>query len=433
MPRSAAEFVHFIASHFRPIEAMCRQHARFVSDDEIAAFLRAFETEDKNVGRLISRMRDVGALVELAGEWAPPPFLVEFMEKVSQRHALASPRVIQSWVETLELHMTDLSAKIDAANSGFGTFDIEGSKFLLREIADVFHTIVRTVQDNCERIALEVAEYRTIEDSGRLRGRLSRLIQLHDQYLEPIIRIVDVGGDFYAVTGNVSNCCARIAALTESAADGITEDSRFIQKEVIWLRRVVVRRAEEARRELAPLCEAAVRESKIAAGVNRALEAVRLDQWQSLFLELRFPVVDEKDGTLFSDLAVEKFLRLAGKAEAASPPRVATTEQKPMHIALTPEDVIERLELIDSVDDLLAWVLESCDDVDLDSAVQLFHAVIERADRARHTEVRKEYERGGFVVDAACWTWKGRSDGDARTAPPADRIARSARRGLPLA
>lgn len=96
MPRNVQEFISFIANHFRPLEAMCRQHARFSSDDEIVAFLRPFEESDKNLTRLIGRMRDVGILVELAGEWAPPPFLIEFIEKVSQRHALASPRVIQS-------------------------------------------------------------------------------------------------------------------------------------------------------------------------------------------------------------------------------------------------------------------------------------------------------------------------------------------------
>lgn len=432
MPRSAGDFVNFIAGHFRPIEAICRQRARFTSDDEIAAFLRAFESEDKSLSRLIGRMREVGVLVELAGEWTLPPFLVEFIENVSQRHALASPRVIQSWVETLDHHVTELSTKIDAASSALSSIDADGTKFLLREIADVFQTIVRTVQDNCDRIASEVAEYRTIEDSGRLRARLNRLIQLHDDYLEPIIRIVDVGGDFHAVTGKVANCCTRLSVMADAITASVGEEARIIQREVVWLRRVVVRRAEEARRELSPLCEAAVRESKIAVGVNRALESIRLDQWPSLALEGQFPIVDDRDGTLFSDLAVQRYLKLADTAESAQPPRVTTTEQKPLRLGLTPEDVAERLEPIEAVDDLLAWILETSDEVDLNHAVRLFHSVIEsRSDRAKHTEFRKEYTRHGFAVEATCWTWKGPPHGDSRPTSPADRPPRATRRRIP--
>ena len=425
MPRNAQEFVVFVANHFRPLEAMCRQHARFASDDEIANFLRRFEEEDKNLTRLIGRMREVGVLVDLAGEWAAPPFLAEFIEKVLERHALASPKVIQSWVETLQQHVVQLATQTDSANFDFGAFDADAGRFLLHEIADVFQTIVRTVQDNCDRIAFEVADYRTLEDSGRLRSRLNRLIQLHDEYLEPVIRIVDISGDFYAVAEQISNCCARIAILAEGATNGIAEESRFIQKEVIWLRRVVVRRAEEARRELAPLCEAAIRESRIAKGVNRALESIRLRQWQPLELASNLAVVEEKDGTLFSDLAIERFLHLAREAKAHAPPRVPTTAQKLLQIPLTPDDLIDRLELIESLDDLLAWVLESCDDVDLDAAVRLFHVIIEaRPDRARHTASRRDYERRDLVVNAACWTWNGQADGDASIAPDDGRPTR---------
>lgn len=433
MPRNAQEFMSFIATHFRPLEAMCRQHARFASDDEIVSFLRPFAEGDKNLTRLVGRMREVGVLVDLAGEWASPPFLVEFIEKVSQRHALASPKVIQSWVETLQQHVAQLLSQIDSASADFAAFDLEAGRFLLREIADTFHTIVRTVQDNCERIASEVADYRMVEDVGRLRGRLNRLIHLHNEYLGPVIRIVDISGDFFAVTEQISHCCTRIAVFGEVVSGEIADDARFIHKEVIWLRRVVVRRAEEARRELAPLCEAALRESIIAKGVNRALELIRLRQWQSLNLEQNLPVVDEKDGTIFSDLAVERYLRIAGETKAKPPPRITTTAQQEMHIPLTPDDLIDRLEEIESLDDLLAWVLELCDDVDLDAAMRIFHVIIERrTDRASHTEVRKDYERRDLVVNAACWTWKGQNDGDSSVAPNNGRPPRKTRRSVPI-
>jgi len=221
--------------------------------------------------------------------------------------------------------------------------------------------------------------------------------------------------------------------LAENGANGAFDEARIIHKEVVWLRRVVVRQAEEARRELAPLCEAALRESRIAKGVNRALDVIRLRQWQPLNIEQNLAIVDEKDSTLYSDLAVERFLRLAGETKACAPPRITTTSQQAMHMPLAPDDLIERLDLIESLDDLLAWVLDSCDDVDLDSAVRLFHVIIERrTDRARHTEMRKDYERRDLIVNATCWTWKGIADGDASNAPDDGRPAGKARRRVPI-
>lgn len=433
MPRNAQEFISFVARHFRPIEAMCRRHARFSSDDEIVAFLRPFEESDKNLTRLIGRMREEGVIAELAGEWAPPPFLVEFMDRLVQRHTLASPRVIQSWVETLDKHVTDLLNQIDTANFDFGAFDVDAGRFLLHEIADVFQTIVRTVQDNCERIAAEVADYRTVEDAARLRSRLDRLIHLHEEYLEPVIRIVDITGDFYAVTEQISNCCARLAVFGDGSTNAIADEARFIRKEVVWLRRVVVRRAEEARRELAPLCEAAARESRIAKGVNRALDSIRLRRWDPLDLEQNLCIVEERDGTLFSDIAVERYLRLAIKAKSRRPPRIPSKPPESLAIPVTPDDLLERLDLIDSIDDLLDWILDSCDEVDLDGAVRLFHDILElRPDRTRHTDLRRDYCRGDFAVNAARWVWKGPSDGHDDNTLDDNQPARETRGRVPV-
>ena len=66
MPRNAQEFVSFVATHFRPVEAMCREHVRFASDDDIVSFLRRF-SDDKSVAKLIGRMREVGVLGRFGG------------------------------------------------------------------------------------------------------------------------------------------------------------------------------------------------------------------------------------------------------------------------------------------------------------------------------------------------------------------------------
>jgi hypothetical protein len=434
MPRNRREFVSFLADHFHPLEAMCRQHVRFASDDEIVAFLRPFQDDDKSLVRLIGRMREVGVLVELAGLWAPPPFLAEFIEKLAARHALASPKVIQSWIEELERYVADLSLRIDRATGETNTFDVDAGRFLLNGVAEVFHTIIRSVQESCERIANEVADYRKVEDSGRLRGRLDRLIFLHNEYLEPIIRIVDINGEFFSVTEQISTCCSRLCVMGEAGPTGLREEARSIRQDVIALRRAVVRQAEEARRELAPLCEGAVRESKIAKGVNRAMEAIGSNQWHLLGLEQNLTIVEERDGTLFTDCSISGFLKTALETANRPPPRVSRTPPTILHLPLATGDIFDRLDGMESIEDVLGWLLDSYDDLTLEAALRLFHAVVEhRSTRMRHTDKRLDYERGRLCVNAAKWIWKGKDDGDGQS-PTDDRSpSRATRRRVPVA
>jgi hypothetical protein len=204
-----------------------------------------------------------------------------------------------------------------------------------------------------------------------------------------------------------------------------------VQQEVTWLRQAVVRCAEEARHELAPLCQSAIRESRIATGIHRALEAIRANRWSDLCLEQNLPIVDERDGALFSDLAVERYWRTAVESPSRVPPQLPASPPASLAIPVTAADLVERLDLVHSIDDLLGWILDTCDEVALDDAVSLFQQVIDlRPHRARHTEHRVDYQRDGLVVNAARWNWKGSADGDDSLADEDGRPASKARRGV---
>jgi hypothetical protein len=428
MPRNPQEYVAFVARHFSLVDALVRRNARFGSDDEIVAFLQPFEGDDKNVSRLIGRLRDVGILIDLAGEWCVPPFLVDFIKELGERHVLASPKVIQGWVATLEGHVDHLVQLTGAANLDLGASDIDDIRGTLLEIADVFQNIVRTVQDNCERIAAEVAEYRATEDASRLRSRLARLIHLHDEYLDPVIRVVEVGGEFFAVTEKVETSCTRLAVYADERDASLADDARSIRQEVTWLRRVVVRRAEEARRELAPLCEAAARESQIARGVTHVMQSIAQGDWTALSLETHLTITVDKDATNFSDSAISRFMRLALNTADRPPPRIPADVPEQLAIPVTADDLIQKLEITESIDDLLHWVLDSCEEVELGEAVRIFHSILEiRPDRTHHTDVRRDYMRGNLIVDATTWTWRGSENGDVDSNSDNGRPARKAR------
>ncbi len=437
MRRSPQEFLSFIARHHAPIAEMCRGRARFTSDDDIASFLRRFDSEDKNLTKLDGRMKEVGVLVEVTGEWSPPPFLIRFLRELGDRHSLASPAVIRGWVEKLQDFVRRLDPQIKPSTLELAAIDADEVEFLLREIADTFQIIVDTVQENCERISEEVSAYRIVDDPSEMRSRLGRLVLLYDEFLEPVLRILDVAGEFREVSDQVVHCCSRLTRLTasdETKLLAIGESAGFVRQDVVWLRRVVVRRAEESRRELGPLCESARRESQIAKGANHALESITAGRWEDLNLEVGLLITEDKDGSTFSDLAVERYLTSLCQMKDEQPPRIIETEPLEMEAIITADDLLDQLDFVDSVDDLLDWVLERCDESTIGEAVRLFHTIIERCpEEARPTADQRNYRRDALLVNATRWTWGIHDDdyGNSDNDPRVDAIANGI--GLPVA
>jgi hypothetical protein len=151
-------------------------------------------------------------------------------------------------------------------------------------------------------------------------------------------------------------------------------------------------------------------------------------------LEQNLSIVEEKDGTLCSDVSVERFLRQLMQAKNRIPPRIYTTSPPPLVIPIAPEDVLDRLVDIESLEDLLSWVLDALDEIDFDSAIRLFHAIIEKSpDYAQSTNERLDYDHRDFVINAARWTWKGRANGNQTTSSIDGQPTGKTRRGIPVA
>jgi len=407
MPINPATFLRFLARHYRPVEALCRQRARFTSDDEIAAFLQPYMEADISPARLISQMKEEGVLIPGTEDWSPPGFLARFLDELQNRHTLASPQVIQGWVFKLGGLVSQLEKVLAPATVSVEGLDLDALIFLLNEIDQTFRAIADTVHGNCDRIATEVAAYRTIEDAQHLRRRLTRLVSLHDEFLEPVIRIIDITGDFQAVTERIAISCAKLSTLAEPDEAPIGEESRRVRQEITWLRRSVIQRAEEAKRELGPLCDAAVRESRIAIGVNRALESIRQGQSERLELERFLPVLEDLDGTLMADASIERYLRVATQYRDQLPPELPAEEPGTLAAQWTARTLLSELNQLDAVDDLLTWLLKRCDGASADVAVSLLQSIIEnRPDRAQPAVARHDYQIKHIRVDAQSWRWE---------------------------
>ncbi|MGA2254053.1 MAG: hypothetical protein ABSG53_05270 [Thermoguttaceae bacterium] len=407
MPRNPQDFLRFLAENYHAVAAMCSLHRRFNSEEEIAAFLRLYDHEDRNQARKVSKMQDLRMLICGVSEWAPPAFLVTFMQQLHDHHAMATPEVIRGWVQSLDKCVSQVETIIEPVVAGTAILDEDRLLFLMVEIQSSIQTIVGNVEESCERITNEVAEFRTLEEAADIRNRLRRLIMLHDDYLDPIVRILDTQGEFQAVTDRVLASCSRLVVLEENDPQGIGTLAGNVRRDLMWMRRQVLQRAHEAMKELGPLCEAAIRETRIAKGLNRALDAIREDNWDRLELHNRLHISDQRIQRLFSDRGVLSYIRLVLKARERQPPRLPPAAPAEEPQPWNTENLIAELTQGPDVADLLPWVQERCPGLGPDATFNLLRRIIAASPEMVHpTEVFSTYDVDCLTVRAAQWNWR---------------------------
>lgn len=411
MPRSPREFVSFVARHYHLLVAMSDEPDGFQSDDEITAFIRS-HTDSSNPGRIAGDMKQLGVLNQSTGEWAMPPFLTRFLGALQERHILATPGVVRAWVNRLGDLAEKLSRLVNTDGGAQLALDDESGRDLLHEIGDSIYVVSTTISDNIERIGQEVTAYRSTEDSIVMRSRLRRLVELYEGYLEPVLTILDTTGSFQAVTQQIVTLCARITARERSVDSGLAADAGRLRRQVTWLRRTILRQADEASKELAPLCLAAARESNIARGVNRALMVIQEGRWGPLALSSLLQIVSDQDSSLAGDDAIAAFMQDAYKLRQQAPPRIVPEEPDSLAIPMSTTMLRERLDGIDEIDDLLAWINQECDgSVGADGSVNLLFRLIDMdRDRFQSDGQVLMYDYEQVAVEVHQWMWS-RSNG----------------------
>jgi hypothetical protein len=233
-------------------------------------------------------------------------------------------------------------------------------------------------------------------------------VDLYEHYLLPVMSILDTTGPFRAVTQQIAALCAQVATREATVGLSLVDEARRLRQQVTWLRRTVLRQADEANAELAPLCMTAARESAIARGVNRAIQAIQEHKWAALSLGTLLEVVGDPDSGIAGDRAIESFMRDAYTLREQRPPRIAPTEPDSLTLPVSAATLRERLDGLDSVDDLLAWVVTECESrSDADVSVNLLFALIEMDDDRFHANgTTKRYEYDKVTVDAHEWSWR---------------------------
>ena len=105
---------------------------------------------------------------------------------------------------------------------------------------------------------------------------------------------------------------------------------------------------------------------------------------------------------------------------------IETPKQLP--VPVTADQLIEKLDLEAGTDDLLAWILSTNEDVELELAMQLFlNAIRKRSDSASPTDETKTYSRNQYETEAVRWIWRNKNGAsDERVSPKTRRSVSTA-------
>jgi len=164
MPRNPAEFVRFLSEHYRIVAAMCGERQRFSNDEEIAAFIRRFSERDVNPAWRIGRIKEIGILTCGTSDWSVPAYLVQFFRELQNLYALATPEIVRASVGAMDKLVRDLEKRAEGFERGPEFAEEDDTVFLLEQIQDALHAIIYNVEGNCDRITVEVNEFRKMEE-----------------------------------------------------------------------------------------------------------------------------------------------------------------------------------------------------------------------------------------------------------------------------
>jgi hypothetical protein len=402
MRRNPVEFLRFVAGHYQLLVELCKENRGFQSDDEINAFIHSHSAVT-NAGKIVSQMKRLGILNQNTAQWTLPPFLKAFLASLQERHILATPEVVRAWVDKLSSQTLELDNFVNKLGVEQSQIAFESGQLIFQDISDTINIVFRTIGENIERIGQEVAAYRNTENAAIMRFRLRQLVKLYENYLLPVMEILDTSGKFQAVCQQIIKLCTQI----DIQGHILAEDARNLRQQVAWLQRSILQQADEASKELAPLCMAAVRESTIARGVNRALQSIQNGKWEQLNIESLIPIVYDQDSSLAGDDAISSFMQIAFDLREQTPPRISADEPELLAIPISPADIKKQLNAIEHIDDVLLWIkTQNAEYSSASNVINLIHQLSEIEPlHLKPNASHANYEFEQVSVKTCKWTW----------------------------
>lgn len=409
MARNPREVLKFLLDNVEPLLEISRERQRFTSVDDIALPFRHALDEGAQIGKRIAEMKQLGILIPAAGEWVMPAYIRDFLQRLQEHHSATAPGIVRAIVSQLQDTTAQLADAIDQPSAPHSERRVEVA---LREASELFYDAVDRLEQTCLAIETEVAKYRAARDSREVKDSLRHLLDLYENYLHPLVDVIDLNGLFVLTSNRLLVCCERLLADPVFPGAAIAEQARVSHDTVLWQRQRTLHYTASVRHELEPLYQIALRDSKIARGINR-VHTLYADPEKALAsIQSLARIEESKDATIFNDASIRAEFRRLRDYKPPLPPMLTPFDASPLE--LPPQYTQLRDELLDEdfVPDLMEWLRKRCGHAKADHVLRClsrFH--FDERQHVRPLDRRNQYDFESVAVDARVWEWR-RRDGN---------------------
>lgn len=407
MARNPHEFLKFMLDNLDPLLEISRERRRFPSVEDIETPFRQLMEEGSHVRKRIEDMISLGIVIPAAGEWVMPAYVRDFLQRLQEQHSASAPGVVKAIVSQLQETIEGLTDVLEHPDLPASATKAERA---LKQACELFYDAVDRLEQTCLAIESEVAKYRAARDTREVKASLRHLLSLYEQYLVPLVDVIDLNGLFVTTSNSLLTCCERLRRDVVWPLE-VTEQARISHDAVLWQRHRTLRNATAVRYELEPLYQMALRDSQVSRGVNRMHTLFSTnDEALAAFLCLA-RIEESRDPRFLCNESIRnEFRRLHGYVPPLPP---LLTPTVPGIGTLRPQFRELRDELLAQgfVSDLMEWLAERCGRADADYALKCLSRLY--FDSARHMaalDAEKDYDFDLVTIQAHVWEWRT-SDG----------------------
>jgi len=349
------------------------------------------QSEQSDVSNIIDSLQNVDILVPVANN--PNRFeinvvIMEFVGYLKNEHRLGLSEEIEAYLKHLELLANKIAQAVQAGES------IELVKSA-RELDLRMREVIKKLQHD-EKALEGIAEQAKMANKQiPLRQRYAEVISSWDEYLEPMVEMIDLKGVFDRTVRVVENQLQNIIHKMDVVGVLIDELEivRQAQARMMAMEKVAQHTLKRGTEILLPLREEVRINNSITQGASLALAIIRKQGINDLKVETRVPLLAQSHKNVVSSSAgIEKYIYglhhfeptlnrfPARHSDRKSPDKVITFNQ-------VKRQVIKSLPIAD----IMTWLIENYAMVSTDNIIEWF-AMLTRGDRFQKQRLtRRDY------------------------------------------
>jgi len=360
--------------------------------------VRLRKPEQPSSVRVFEKLRKMDMLEEMPGQTVffelTAPWK-EILGHLFREQRLTAVAVIQTYLNELQRLDVDLSGEINKSNDS-------RCVILLEEIRALVERLRRDSRDNRMSIISEALKFKSCEGGVASLKRYERIIYFWEKYVEPFRDIIDSNKEMHDRLQSLESLM--MAGAEQFRLDGVmAREFHSMRSRLVRLFRDAMKDHQESVRELEPLYNEALNNSRYLRGATVALNQLSRKGTQSLKLKRRLLFPSVRSGGTFDLLSrdhMNAYLFHLSDYVPDKPEPVGRSALEKLPRIVPYSDVRIRLGSELPVDDVLGWLRSIYSELSLHQTLGLYGRIFGDATYSRSFGGVKEYSFDSVTIRA---------------------------------